>query len=67
LDDAALTLVARAVLAAARARNETRGCHVRTDFPERDDLRYGVTLSIRLDHVGRPVLHHPLPARNSAA
>ena len=36
-EDAALTLVAQAVLAAAGTRTETRGCHVRTDFPETDD------------------------------
>ena len=38
VEDAALTLLAQAVLAAAGHRRETRGCHVRTDFPERDDV-----------------------------
>ncbi|MCY7343565.1 MAG: FAD-binding protein, partial [Pseudonocardia sp.] len=37
VEDAALTLLAQAVLAAAGTRTESRGCHVRTDFPERDD------------------------------
>jgi len=37
LEDAALTLIAQAVLAAAGTRTETRGCHVRTDFPHTDD------------------------------
>ena len=37
VEDAALTLLAQAVLAAAGTRTESRGCHVRTDFPDRDD------------------------------
>ncbi len=35
-EDAALTTVARAVAAAALARNESRGCHHRSDFPDTD-------------------------------
>jgi L-aspartate oxidase len=67
VEDAALTLLARSVLTAARARNETRGCHVRTDYPDRDDPRYGFSMSIRLDHIGCPVLGHVPQARSSAA
>jgi L-aspartate oxidase len=33
-EDAALTLTARAVAAAALARNESRGCHHRADYPD---------------------------------
>jgi L-aspartate oxidase len=35
-EDVALTTAARAVTAAALARNESRGCHHRSDFPETD-------------------------------
>lgn len=40
VEDAALTLVARAVATAAESRTETRGAHVRTDYPHRDDQRW---------------------------
>jgi len=56
VEDAALTLLAQAVLAAAGTRRETRGCHVRTDFPERDDLWQRTSLVVRLDGAGRPVV-----------
>lgn len=32
--------VARAIVASARARQESRGAHQRTDFPDRDDTKY---------------------------
>jgi L-aspartate oxidase len=35
-EDVALTTTARAVAAAAMARNESRGCHHRSDFPDTD-------------------------------
>ena len=35
-EDVALTTTARAVTAAASARNESRGCHHRSDFPDTD-------------------------------
>ena len=56
VEDAALTLLAQAVLAAAAARRETRGCHVRTDFPDRDDQRQRRSLVVTLDSSGRPAV-----------
>ncbi|MGH3570061.1 MAG: L-aspartate oxidase, partial [Pseudonocardia sp.] len=56
VEDAALTLVAQAVLAAAGTRTESRGCHVRTDFPHRDDVWQRVSLLVSLDASGRPVV-----------
>lgn len=53
-EDDALTLVALAVLAAASTRTESRGCHVRTDFPARDDATWRRSLTVTLDD-GRPV------------
>lgn len=38
IEDANLTLAARAVVAAARAREESRGCHYRADFPHVDEV-----------------------------
>ena len=56
VEDAALTLIAQAVLAAAGTRRKTRGCHVRTDFPERDDVWQKESLVITLDEAGRPAV-----------
>lgn len=56
VEDAALTLVARALVAAASARTESRGCHVRTDFPDRDDVSWRRSRTIRLGPSGQPVL-----------
>ncbi|WP_458689008.1 L-aspartate oxidase [Nocardia tengchongensis] len=55
LEDSALTLTARALLVAAAARTETRGCHTRSDHPEpREELRRSTT--VRLGSDGRPKL-----------
>jgi L-aspartate oxidase len=56
LEDAALTLIAQAVLAAAGTRTESRGCHVRTDFPARDDVWQRRSLQVALDGTGRPLI-----------
>ena len=42
-----LHLVATALAAAARLREETRGCHWREDFPDRDDVRWNTHLISR--------------------
>ncbi|NEC04587.1 L-aspartate oxidase [Streptomyces sp. SID7909] len=51
-----LLLVARALVAAARAREETRGCHWREDRPERDDANWHRHLVVRLGPDGGLVL-----------
>ena len=66
VEDAAMTLLAQAVLAAAGTRTESRGCHVRTDFPDRDDDWQRASLVIALDDAGRPVVGAPIAAMGAA-
>jgi L-aspartate oxidase len=66
VEDAALTLAARALIAAAAERTESRGCHVRTDFTERDEVRWQRSQVVRLNPSGQPVLADPVYARGAA-
>lgn len=56
-EDAGLTLAAAAVLAAAAARTESRGCHLRTDHPRAAKRRRSIT--VVLDDAGTPVPAEP--------
>jgi L-aspartate oxidase len=62
VEDAALTLLAAAVLAAAGTRTESRGCHVRTDHPDRDDTWQRASLQLSLDADARPDVAAETPA-----
>ncbi|WP_028477543.1 L-aspartate oxidase [Nocardia sp. CNY236] len=60
MEDAALTLAARALLSAAEARTESRGCHVRSDHPNtRPEFRR--SLPFRLDGDGVLEFTPPIP------
>jgi L-aspartate oxidase len=65
-EDAALTMAARALIASAERRTESRGCHVRTDYPHVDDVRWRRSLTLRLTPSGQPVLAGPALLRSAA-
>ncbi|MFD3973342.1 L-aspartate oxidase [Streptomyces cyaneofuscatus] len=52
-----LLLVSRVLVAAARAREETRGCHWREDRPDRDDAHWRRHLVVRTAADRTPVVH----------
>lgn len=58
LEDAALTVAARALTLAAGARTESRGCHTRSDHPGTDPAQRR-SLETRLDADGEITLHTP--------
>ncbi|HET6740464.1 MAG TPA: FAD-binding protein, partial [Kribbella sp.] len=62
--DGALATVARAVVAAAITREDSRGCHWRSDYPRTDD-RWDTHLVLRLDEDGRPAVRRLLHAAAS--
>ncbi|MFC9788984.1 L-aspartate oxidase [Rhodococcus sp. NPDC127528] len=51
LEDAALTVTASALVLAARARTESRGCHTRTDFPQASEAQRR-SLAVRMNADG---------------
>ncbi|MYW30440.1 L-aspartate oxidase, partial [Streptomyces sp. SID2119] len=52
-----LLLVSRVLVAAAREREETRGCHWREDRPDRDDAHWRRHLVVRIAAGRTPVVH----------
>ncbi|TNC23905.1 L-aspartate oxidase [Amycolatopsis alkalitolerans] len=66
VEDAALTLVAQALVAAAERRTESRGSHVRADYPDSDDELWRRSQLIRLSPSGQPVLADPVAAMGVA-
>ncbi|WP_031470677.1 L-aspartate oxidase [Sciscionella sp. SE31] len=56
VERAAMTLTAKALAFSALHREESRGAHVRVDFPERDDARFGHSAFVCLDVSGRPLV-----------
>ena len=65
VEDAALTLTARALIAAAAARQESRGCHVRDDFPAAA-TEWQRIRTVRLTPSGQPMIAEPALARGAA-
>ncbi|MGH3793988.1 MAG: L-aspartate oxidase [Pseudonocardiaceae bacterium] len=64
-ENAGLTLAAAAVLAAATARTESRGCHLRTDHP-RTAPEWRRSITVTLDETGAPVPAEPMRVGGAA-
>ncbi|MFI8854731.1 L-aspartate oxidase [Streptomyces sp. NPDC053499] len=66
-ETANLHLVARVLVAAALRREETRGCHWREDFPDRDDEQWRRHIVVALDSAERPGARFTLRTTRTAA
>ncbi|HEX3787723.1 MAG TPA: L-aspartate oxidase [Pseudonocardiaceae bacterium] len=66
VEDGALTMLAETLLLMAQARTESRGCHLRTDFPTRDDAAWQHSLRVRLDVSGQLITIAPLALGGAA-
>ncbi len=64
-DDIALTMTARAVVAGALARSETRGCHHRRDHLDTDPAQ-ARSIAVRLASESRVVADQPVPVAAGA-
>jgi succinate dehydrogenase / fumarate reductase flavoprotein subunit len=61
--DGNLALLARAMLASALAREESRGAHCRADFPARNDGQFRKTTIARFDGTGIRISFEDIPER----
>jgi L-aspartate oxidase len=66
LGNGPLATVARSVIVAATARQESRGCHWRSDHPHTDD-RWNAHVAISLDEDGLPTAHYAATSGASVA
>jgi succinate dehydrogenase/fumarate reductase flavoprotein subunit len=57
-----MLLTADIVTRSARCRQETRGAHIRADYPERDDTRWLANVVVRRGDGGPSVVVEPIPA-----
>ena len=57
VEDAALTLLAHTLLTVANTRTQTRGSHVRTDFPDTDDIHQRASLLVQHEGAANSRIH----------
>jgi succinate dehydrogenase / fumarate reductase flavoprotein subunit len=59
-------LLARAMLKSALAREESRGAHYRSDFPDRDDARFRANSAVYADGTEIRVAFEPVKEAQNA-